>query len=148
MMHLRILQLTKMYKIFLILTVCVAIASCSKKTNSSTLAPTTTSASDSVIASGNFVSNAHATSGTIKVYKNTNGRYLAFNNFKTDAGPDLRVYLSKSTNASDFKDLGSLKATNGAFNYTLDSTTNIADYKFVLIWCQDFSVLFGNAQLQ
>jgi thymidine phosphorylase len=67
--------------------------------------------------------------------------------FKTDSGPDLRVYVSKSTSNSDFIEVGKLKSTSGNFYYAIDGSVNNIDYKYVLIWCEDFSVLFGNAQL-
>ena len=43
--------------------------------------------------------------------------------------------------------LGRLKTNNGNQNYNIAIGINVAKYKYVLIWCKDFSVLFGSAQL-
>lgn len=96
--------------------------------------------------SGTFVANDHATSGSAKVYEKDGKITLVFENFKTDNGPDLKVYLSKDLKASAFVDLGKLKSTNGNFNYA--TTANTEEYRYVLIWCKQFSALFGNAELK
>lgn len=101
-----------------------------------------------LLSQGSFSSNAHTTSGSLKLYTQNGAKTLVFENFKTDGGPDLRVYLSKTTNNSDFKELGVLKSTSGNFNYAVDAAINTGSYKFVLVWCEDFSVLFGNGLLQ
>ena len=101
-----------------------------------------------LISQANFSSNAHTTSGCVKVYSKNGIKNLVFEGFKTDSGPDLRVYVSKTTTNSDFVDIATLKTTNGNFYYSFDNSINTVDYKYVLIWCEDFSVLFGNALLQ
>jgi hypothetical protein len=58
------------------------------------------------------------------------------------------MYLSKSTGNTDVVDLGDLKSIDGTFYYSFDPSTNTNDYKYVLIWCKGFSVLFGNGALQ
>jgi hypothetical protein len=108
-----------------------------------TIDPTTAT----LLSEGTFVSSAHTTSGTVKLYETATERALVFENFKTDAGPDLRIYLSVDNGASSFYDLGVLKSTNGNFQYTFPKTVNITDLKKTLIWCRQFSVLFGVAQL-
>ena len=102
-----------------------------------------------VIVSGAFVSNVHPTSGTVKVIQDAAGKkHLVFENFKTDNGPDLRVWLSPSIAASPYQELGLLKAVTGNFSYELNDGINYTVNNRVLIWCKDFSVLFGNAGLQ
>lgn len=96
---------------------------------------------------GSFQSAVHTTSGTVRVVTENNKRSLVFDNFKTDAGPDLRVYLATNTNATDFVELGTLKASNGSFAYEIDNSINLEQRSHVLIWCKRFSVLFGNAIL-
>ncbi|MBV9667367.1 MAG: DM13 domain-containing protein [Nitrososphaeraceae archaeon] len=50
--------------------------------------------------------------------------------------------------ASNFIDLGKLKANNGNQNYNIIPVgTDLAKHNMALIWCKDFSVLFGSAQL-
>lgn len=99
-------------------------------------------------ASGTFVSNVHSTSGMAKVYDNAGKKTLVFENFKTDNGPDLRVYLAKDQSASSFREVGRLKSVGGSFSYDLVSAIDVGQYPFVLVWCEDFAVLFGNAELK
>jgi hypothetical protein len=72
---------------------------------------------------------------------------LRLENFKSTNGPNVHIYLATNKSASDFIDLGRLKANNGNQNYDIPSGTNLTKYNMALIWCKDFSVLFGNAQL-
>lgn len=102
-----------------------------------------------VLVSGSFISNVHPTSGSVKIVQETSGKkYLVFENFRSDNGPDLHVWLSPNTSANPYQTLGKLKAVNGNFFYELSSTINYTINNRVLIWCEDFSVLFGHAVLQ
>lgn len=102
-----------------------------------------------VLATGNFSSNVHATSGSVKIIQDATGnRHLVFENFRTDNGPDLRVWLSPNLAASPYVEIGSLKAVTGNFSYPLSEGINTTVNNRILIWCEDFSVLFGNALLQ
>lgn len=72
---------------------------------------------------------------------------LRLENFKSTNGPDLYVYLSTDENASDFVNLGTLKASSGNQNYEIPDDTDLSKYNKVLIWCKAFGVLFGSAEL-
>ena len=72
---------------------------------------------------------------------------LRLEDFRTTNGPDVHLYLSTDKQASNFINLGRLKANNGDQNYQIPIDTDFNKYKYVLIWCQPFSVLFGSAQL-
>lgn len=99
---------------------------------------------------GAFVSGAHTTSGTVNVVidsKDPSKKYLVFDGFKTDAGPDLRVYLAEDTKSTNFTEVTSV-VTNGSFTLQIPSTANLDKQKFVLIWCKQYSVLFGSAALK
>jgi hypothetical protein len=63
-------------------------------------------------------------------------------------GPDLYVYLSIDKSASNFVNLGRLKANIGNQNYLIPAGTDMTKYDTVLIWCRAFSVLFGSADLK
>jgi hypothetical protein len=132
--------------LFLIIAL-IFVLSCKKKEKNKTLNDGFDTDGATLVSQSNFTSNAHTTSGCIKLYSKNGAKNLVFEGFKTDSGPDLRVYLSKSTNNNVFIEAGKLKATNGNFFYTVDGSINTIDYKYVLIWCEDYSVLFGNAQL-
>lgn len=90
----------------------------------------------------------HPASGSVSVLQIGEERTLRYENFKTINGPDLLVYLSTDLEATDFVDLGELKATEGDVNYTIPPGTDLSKYRYALIWCEDFSVLFNSADLQ
>jgi hypothetical protein len=101
------------------------------------------------VKTGTFTTNSKNTGGTIKVIKDANNKQtLVFENFSTGSGPDVQVWLSPNTSASSYVNLGALKAFSGNFSYDLPTTANIDVNNKVLIWCEDFSVLFGHATLQ
>jgi len=72
---------------------------------------------------------------------------LRLENFQSTNGPDLFVYLSTDENASEFINLGVLKANKGNQNYQIPDDVDLSKYNKVLIWCKSFSVLFGSAEL-
>ncbi len=90
---------------------------------------------------------AHPASGTVRVVMDASNQYLRYENYKTINGPDLRVYLATDTQATDFVDLGPLKATEGNVNYPIPAGTDLSKYRYALTWCEDFSVLFNSAEL-
>jgi hypothetical protein len=76
------------------------------------------------------------------------GNVLRLEDLTVTNGPDLYVYLSTDKSASDFVDLGRLKANIGNQNYPIPNGTGVTKYDTVLIWCKAFSVLFGSAELK
>jgi Electron transfer DM13 len=92
--------------------------------------------------------------GAATLGKTTDGKViLRFENLNSANGPDLHVYLSKQASPAttqqvmDGVEVGKLKATMGASNYELAATTDIAQFKSVVIYCKSFSVVFGYANL-
>ncbi|MEZ5227162.1 MAG: DM13 domain-containing protein [Acidimicrobiales bacterium] len=73
--------------------------------------------------------------------------FLRFENFETDNGPDLNVYLRSSADPDDYLDLGDLKGNIGDQNYELPADIDLDRYDLVDIWCVRFGVSFGSAQL-
>ena len=47
----------------------------------------------------------------------------------------------------DSAEVGKLQATTGGSNYELAATTDITQFKSVVIYCKSFSVIFGYANL-
>jgi len=96
-------------------------------------------------AAGTFRSHAHETTGTVRVV----GGEVQLIDLDTDAGPDLRVYLTRERYAGsgvgEHLDLGPLKGNKGTQRYVL--TGGIGTYASVVIWCRAFSVAFGSADL-
>ncbi len=95
---------------------------------------------------GDFIARAHPTSGKTAV--NSDETILTFTNFKTDNGPKLLVYLSTDANATEFINLGGLKGILGDFTYIIPTNIDLEKFKIVNIWCVDFSVSFGTAELK
>jgi Electron transfer DM13 len=90
----------------------------------------------------------HNAEGLAKVIPLEGGHtILRLENFKSTNGPNVHLYLATDKVASDFIDLGRLKANNGNQNYDIPVGKDLSKYNMVLIWCKDFSVLFGSAQL-
>jgi hypothetical protein len=96
---------------------------------------------------GDFVSAAHQTRGIASIDQEK--ATLTLTNFKTDSGPDLNIYMTSSLNAitSDFIDLGNIKGVKGNYTYDLPDQVDYTLYKFVIVWCVDFDVNFGYAEL-
>ena len=90
----------------------------------------------------------HNAEGQSKIIFLDNGReILRLEDFKSTNGPDLYVYFSTDTDATDIVDLGKLKANIGNQNYEIPEGTDLKKYNKVLIWCKSFSVLFGSSEL-
>jgi len=75
--------------------------------------------------------------------------------FEVGPGPKFHVYLvpeasvTPSTRVAQtmFVDLGRLRAFKGSQNYPLPAGIDIANYKSVVIWCEQFGVLITPAAL-
>ncbi|MCU0367916.1 MAG: DM13 domain-containing protein [Cyclobacteriaceae bacterium] len=93
-------------------------------------------------------SGTYNVSGEAKIYEQNGKLVLLLTNFSSSNGPDLKVYLSTTTGAAAFVNLGELKSTNGKQTYTIPVGTDLNQFKFALIWCQQFSALFGKAETQ
>lgn len=90
----------------------------------------------------------HNASGKATVlYPEDGSAVLRFENFRVTNGPDLYVYLSTDKGASDYVDLGELKANSGNQNYDLPEGVDLSKYDNIVIWCKAFSVYFGGAEL-
>jgi Electron transfer DM13 len=90
----------------------------------------------------------HKSSGLVEVYQTSGSKTLQFKNFNGSIQPDVRVYLSDSPiNVTNANELGPVKATTGSFNYVFDDNIDLSTRKYVVIWCKQFTVLFGKAEL-
>jgi len=104
---------------------------------------------------GDFIDRSHPTSGIAEILTDgTDQRFLRFEDFETDNGPDLNVYLSTATPDGpagdfdeDFVDLGDLKGNIGPQNYEIPPDVDLDRYSTVVIWCVRFAVAFGAAEL-
>ena len=76
-------------------------------------------------------------------------RFLRFEDFATDNGPDLNVYLTRGdgNDGSEFIDLGDLTGNLGSQNYEIPTEIDLTEWDTVVIWCVRFGVGFGSATL-
>ncbi len=95
-----------------------------------------------------FVPSAHEVSGRVAIYEINNQKILRFEDFNTVNGPDLFIYLATDATATDFVNLGEIKATKGNVNYDLPVGVDLNKYDTVLVWCKQFKVLFSYAELK
>ena len=108
-----------------------------------------------VEAAGSFIDRSHPTEGSARVLGDGSGlRFLRLEDFRTDNGPDLNVYLSAAPPDApagafddDFVDLGDLKGNVGSQNYEIPAGLDLDRYSTVAIWCVRFGVVFGAADL-
>jgi uncharacterized protein YjdB len=86
---------------------------------------------------------------TLKSTSNNNLELTLSSNFASSAGPGLHVYLSNSgTSASGGLEIAPLRKTSGSDTYLVTGGVNLDQYKYVLIYCKPFTVIFGVAELQ
>ncbi len=93
----------------------------------------------------------HFAEGEALIIETAPGEYvLRVENFSVRNGPDLYMMLSPDPDgyAEGALNLGELRATDGAFNYDIPPGTDLADYASVIVWCEDFAVLFATATLE
>ncbi|MFD6391390.1 DM13 domain-containing protein [Nocardia sp. NPDC060259] len=111
----------------------------------------------SVIATGEFRSHEHDTSGSVQLQRTPEGTLvLRITDLRTSDGPALRVWLTDQPVIADdwhnfddgtHVDLGALKGNEGNQNYELPAGTDLSTLASVSIWCARFHVSFGAATL-
>jgi hypothetical protein len=106
---------------------------------------------------GMFGARSHPGEGIAKVLNDgTDQRFLRFEEFATDNGPDLNVYLTTADADADagdfgasgqFVDLGDLKGNVGEQNYEIPADVDLNEFDTVVVWCVRFGVAFTAADL-
>jgi hypothetical protein len=126
----------------------VFLVSCKKENNTPDQPVDDITPEGMVVVMGNFSGiNNYQVQGTAKIFDNNGVKELRFENFSASNGPDLRVYLSKDQSASSFISLGKLKSVSGNQNYSIPGNPDFKEYRYVHIWCEQFTVRFGTAIL-
>ena len=125
--------------------------------STTTITTTTTAAPAEVVVqyTGTFMDRSHPSEGVAQVLNDGSAqRFLRLEEFATDNGPDLNVYLSAAPPDApadqfddDFVDLGNLKGNIGDQNYEIPEDVDLDRYSTVVIWCVRFAVAFGSAGL-
>ena len=111
-----------------------------------------------VVAEGTFIhadpnDPIHWGKGQVSVRRNS---VFLHDNFEVGPGPKFHVYLVPKANIRTsgdldnqmFVDLGRLRAFQGSQRYEIPAGVNLADFKSVVIWCEQFSVLISPADLK
>ncbi len=112
---------------------------------------------DQPLKSGTFkdADSAHRGRGNAQILQTANGPVLRLTEFEVTNGPDLEVWLVKApapetsadVKASEWVSLGQLKGNIGDQTYQIPASTDIDAYGSVVIWCEQFGVLFSPASL-
>lgn len=111
----------------------------------------------SALAKGTFIhanpsDPIHWGKGSVSVRE---GSVFLGEDFEVGPGPKFHVYLvpkSRIRSSGDLKeqkfiDLGRLRSFKGSQRYALPAGLDLAAYKSVIIWCEQFSVLISPADL-
>lgn len=123
-------------------------------------APARTSTAPRLLASGDFVSHEHRTTGRVRVLGLPDGRrVLRIDDLDTSNGPDLQVWITDAPvkpgrdgwfifDDGRYVELGRLKGNKGSQNYDLPASVDLRQLDSLSIWCDRFNVSFGAAQLR
>ncbi len=101
-----------------------------------------------LLAQGEFLPRFHEVEGQALLIGDDDASVLRFENFETINGPRLHIYLSAGLDNNDYIDLGEIRATKGNVNYAIPAGIDTQKYRYVLVWCEPFGVLFSYAELQ
>lgn len=114
--------------------------------------------SDAVLAEGTFIHASpsdpiHYGTGSATVRSRT---VFLGENFEVGPGPKYHVYLvpkatiraSSDLKGEMFVDLGRLRSFKGSQRYAIPAGVDLAKYKSLVIWCEQFSVLISPADLK
>lgn len=99
---------------------------------------------------GAFMSaNSYTTTGNVKVYEDKNKkRTLIFENFKTNNGPDLKIYIAEDNAITNFIQITDKVNINGSYSLPIPDNVDLKKQKTIVIWCKAFSRAFGTASLK
>lgn len=96
--------------------------------------------------SGDFAGEpGYTVEGQALVITDGNARFLRFENFSTNNGPDLKVTLRADN--GDLINLGPLQGNIGDQNYEIGADVDLTLYNTIEIYCERFGVLFGAADV-
>jgi len=122
--------------------------------------PITPGAGSQVLATGEFISHEHETTGTAHIVRLADGsRQLVLRDLDTSNGPDLRVWLTDQPviegtagwrvfDDGRWVELARLKGNRGDQVYAIPPSTDLTGMRSVSIWCKRFAVSFGAAELR
>ncbi|WP_342077149.1 DM13 domain-containing protein [Yoonia sp. SS1-5] len=91
----------------------------------------------------------HITTGGVQIVKTADGGAVVIldSNFSLDGAPDPRVGFGKDGVYAEAADLGELQNLTGVQVYIVPASVNVDDFNEVYIWCLEFGVPLGVAQI-
>lgn len=122
-----------------------------------------------LVKQGEFISHEHSTTGTASLVKNekTGNYQVVLTGLETSNGPDVHVWLSKApvvegkdgwfvAGQHERLDIGAMKGNRGNQVYEVPAGAMSKDapeitpeqWTSVVLWCDDFNLSFGAAELQ
>lgn len=104
----------------------------------------------SSVVSGTFTgASDHITTGGVQVVKTADGGAVVIldTDFSLDGAPDPRVGFGNDGTYVEATDLGALQNLTGLQIYVVPPTVNVDDFNEVYIWCLQFGVPLGVAEI-
>jgi hypothetical protein len=93
-------------------------------------------------------SDGHHASGNVAVKNNMEGHaQLVLTDIKVDKVPDGHVYLAKDGDFRNGVELGVLEQFSGTVSFDIPQEVDLSAYDSVVIWCEQFDVEIGRADL-
>lgn len=112
---------------------------------------TVDSPQNQLVATGRFQAASHPGSGRASLIETPDGPVVTFEDFRTDNGPDLLVYLVPADAPAGSDDgavnLGALKGNTGDQQYAVPASVDTGQGWRVVVWCRAFAVSFTEAPL-
>lgn len=105
------------------------------------------------VAAGQLETVRKSTSGAVTIVREADGVYVEFSeDFRTGSGPDLLVLLHKDADPKNYAEerfvsLGLMKTFRGAQRFKLPEGVDPAQFESVVLWCRQFDVTFGVAEI-
>ncbi|MEM7761599.1 MAG: DM13 domain-containing protein [Cyanobacteria bacterium P01_A01_bin.40] len=94
------------------------------------------------------------TVGTLKIIEENGDQYIEFgHDFQTVDGTDLEIILHKNQTVGlkivegEYLTISPIQSLTGAQRYTVPEGVDLDEYGSVAVWCEEFNITFGYAQL-
>lgn len=146
---------TTLLKLFGTAAIALTLTACSNASTDAADVRTPATAAQSVasnvqaISQGTFSGRSdHITTGKVTLEKTTTGYQLSFSSdFELDGAPDPVVAIGNGETYQAANKLGKLKNRTGEQLYTLPASFTLGQFSQVYVWCEQFSVPLGVADL-
>ncbi len=146
---------TTLLKLIGTAAIALTLAACGNATTENTDVQTQTAAAQSVgtniqkVSQGTFSGRSdHITTGQVTLEKTANGYQLSFaGDFELDGAPDPIVAIGNGGKYLPANKIGKLKNRTGRQVYQLPASFKPGQFSQVYVWCEQFSVPLGIADL-